>query len=328
MGRDQEAARRAYEDMVRRLEQLDRADGIDLTPRHGPRPTGRRRRAARQSGPRDWQPRQPRRRLRNSTTSTLLITFLIVGALVWGTGTWRDVLDFSGRAASAEAQGESWPPPPPDALADRLLPAVPVTTAGPHAFQHTRPDGRPAAYDPCRPLHYVVNPAGMPSVGLPLIRAAVKEVSAATGLVITADGVTDEPLVADRSPLQLDRYGNQWAPVLIGWSRAGEHPHLGGNIAGVGGSHVLGPDGPGSERLVSGGIVLDIDSFEQMLAHPDGYSQARAVVMHELAHVVGLTHVDDPGELMYEENNGRTTWGPGDLQGLAILGAGECHTDT
>jgi hypothetical protein len=313
--------------MVRRLEQLDRADGINLSPRHPQHQPHGRRQAFRPSGPRDWPQRPPRRGTGKGTRSTLLITFLIVGGLVWGTGAWRDVVDFSGSNASVAA-AKTWPPPPSDAQASRLLPAVPVTTSGPHAFRHTRPDGTPATYDPCRPLRYVINPAGMPPVGLALIRAAVNEVSATTGLVFTEEGLTDEPLVADRSPLQVDRYGNRWAPVLIGWSRAGEHPHLGGNIAGVGGSAVLGPDGPGSERLISGAVVLDIDSFDRILTRPDGYLQAQSVIMHELGHVVGLGHVSDPGELMYEDNNGRTTWGPGDLQGLAILGAGECHTDT
>jgi predicted Zn-dependent protease len=47
-------------------------------------------------------------------------------------------------------------------------------------------------------------------------------------------------------------------------------------------------------------------------------------VMHELGHVVGLAHVDDPTELMYERNEGRSDWGPGDLTGLEALGKGLC----
>ncbi|WP_302053554.1 hypothetical protein [Nocardioides panacis] len=38
-----------------------------------------------------------------------------------------------------------------------------------------------------------------------------------------------------------------------------------------------------------------------------------------------LDHVDDAGELMDAENTGRTGWGPGDLTGLAVLGAGPCY---
>lgn len=45
---------------------------------------------------------------------------------------------------------------------------------------------------------------------------------------------------------------------------------------------------------------------------------------HELAHVLGLGHVDTPGELMMPVNTGQTHFGPGDLAGLARLGAIPC----
>jgi hypothetical protein len=258
-----------------------------------------------------------------------VVALAVVGALVWGTGSWRDIRDFAGAIpVPAGTVREGWPPLPQDARNGRLLPVVPAVTSGLHAFQQARRDGRPVTYDPCRPLHYVVNPTGMPDPGLQLVREAVAAVTAATGLVITEDGVTDEPVATDRSPLQADRYSNRWAPVLIGWATAAEFPLLSGNVAGVGSNHVLAPQGPGSERLVSGQVVLDAEAFTEMLAHPGGYEQARAVVMHELAHVVGLAHVDDPGELMNASNAGLSRWGPGDLQGLALVGAGDCHTDT
>jgi hypothetical protein len=50
----------------------------------------------------------------------------------------------------------------------------------------------------------------------------------------------------------------------------------------------------------------------------------RAIVMHELGHVVGLAHVDDRGELMYADSVGQKTFGPGDLTGLGALGRGRC----
>ena len=50
----------------------------------------------------------------------------------------------------------------------------------------------------------------------------------------------------------------------------------------------------------------------------------QAIVDHEFGHLVGLDHVDDPGELMAEVNIGRTSYGPGDLEGLARLGAIPC----
>jgi len=49
-----------------------------------------------------------------------------------------------------------------------------------------------------------------------------------------------------------------------------------------------------------------------------------AVILHEFGHVLGLAHVDSPGELMYVHNVGRTTYGPGDVEGLRLLGRGPC----
>jgi hypothetical protein len=311
-GSSQDESRRAYEQMVARLAELDRLDGIDLSP-------PRQRPAA---------PRPPRRSNRSPRAGvTLVLTLLVVIALVWSSGAWRHLLDLSPASAGAQAQAE-WPPLPDDARDERLLPAVQATTSGSHVFREVLTEGQPVGYDPCRPVHYVVNPASMPPGGLELVRQAVAAVSAATGLAFVEDGVTSEPLAEDRSPLQPDRYGNRWAPVLVGWSTESAYPLLGGEIAGVGGSHLLPTDGPGTERYVSGQVALDATSFDDMLSVDGGEANARAVVMHELGHVVGLRHVDDPRELMHQKNNGLTQFGPGDLQGLAAVGDAPCHRDT
>ena len=63
-----------------------------------------------------------------------------------------------------------------------------------------------------------------------------------------------------------------------------------------------------------------------MLERVDGRKYVRAVVMHELGHVLGLDHVDDRDQLMYDENVGQTELGPGDRAGLAALGAGRCES--
>ena len=69
---------------------------------------------------------------------------------------------------------------------------------------------------------------------------------------------------------------------------------------------------------------LDSPQLAEVLSRPNGRSLVRAIVMHELGHVVGLGHVKDPGELMYEGNVGRLGFGPGDREGLAALGRGRC----
>ncbi len=48
------------------------------------------------------------------------------------------------------------------------------------------------------------------------------------------------------------------------------------------------------------------------------------MVLHELGHVLGLAHVDDRHEVMYEKGVRISDYGPGDLKGLKILGSGPC----
>ena len=223
--------------------------------------------------------------------------------------------------------GLGYPPLPADARPTRLLAPVAVVSSGPYVFDNVLPGGVAATYDPCRAVHYVVNPASMPAGAGALIADAVAAVSAATGLVLVDDGPTDEPLQRDRELVQVQRYGNRWAPVLIGWSDQGAYPALAGDVAGVGGSALVQPRGPASARLVTGQVVLDVDAMVALIQRGRS-DQVRTIVMHELGHVVGLDHVDDPTQLMYPRNLGLTAFSPGDLEGLAQLGHGVCHTDT
>jgi hypothetical protein len=70
--------------------------------------------------------------------------------------------------------------------------------------------------------------------------------------------------------------------------------------------------------------VLDIDAFSRISERPESPGAAQAIVDHEFGHVVGLGHVKSPAELMFKENVGQRTWGPGDLEGLARLGNIRC----
>jgi hypothetical protein len=216
-------------------------------------------------------------------------------------------------------------PPPGVEAADSPLGHPPETSPSRAFALQTSPDpGQPfVAYDPCRPLHYVVRPDNAPLGGDQLIHQAVAEVSSGTGLQFVNDGLTPEGLSEHRKAYQADRYGNRWAPVLIAWSSPEESPRLEGNVAGYGGSgHVAAPGGPAV--LVTGQVALDAPALAEIMQRPDGPLLVRAIIMHELGHVVGLDHADDANQLMNAENTGITEFADGDRAGLAVLGGGAC----
>jgi hypothetical protein len=197
-----------------------------------------------------------------------------------------------------------------------------------YRFMRRQADGKtPVAYSPCSPIRYVVQRQGEPAGAGDAITAAVASVSQATGLPFVYDGNTSEGFSRKRLPYQPGRYGDRWAPVLIAWVSQSQDPTLEADALGAGGSYsVEVPDG--KRAYVTGKVELSTTQLTPMMQGPDGKQVVQAVVMHELAHVMGLTHVSSEAELMYPSNvAGRTTFGAGDLAGLAALGHGTCSTD-
>lgn len=179
------------------------------------------------------------------------------------------------------------------------------------------------AYDPCRPVHYVIRPDNSPPDSEALVHQAVAEISAATGLQFAYDGLTEEGPSNTRDFYQPDAYGKRWAPILITWSSPTETPRLAGDVAGQGRS--TGAKERGTPYIrVSGQIELDGPELSEILVEPYGPDRVQAVIMHELGHVLGLDHVDDPSQLMYRGPSTVTELQDGDRAGLAVLGSGPC----
>ncbi len=232
-------------------------------------------------------------------------------------GVWDRVL-----SPSASAR-----PTPTASTGQRLLaPTVSAPAVSSYAFIATNQDGSsPVAFDPCRPIHYVVRSSGAPVEGDALVTEAVERISAATGLQFIADGETSEPPVAERANFQPDRYGDRWAPVLIAWSGPAEYSALAGSVIGEASSQPVDTEG-GTQALVSGQVALDTAQLSELLRFNGGRSIAVATITHELAHLVGLAHVNDPQQLMYPSARPLVTnLGSGDRAGLAALGSGTCH---
>lgn len=219
------------------------------------------------------------------------------------------------------------PSPSVEARSGPLGAPAPLAVESPaHRFTMLQPGStEPVAYDPCRPVHVVVNGRTAPAGGDEILAAAVAEVSRVSGLQLVVDGPSDERADFSRQAFQPDRYGDRWAPVLVVWSDPGEVSDLAGDVAGVGGSSWLEIDRT-SRVYVTGLVAIDGPQMAEILPRPGGREAVEAVILHELGHLLGLDHVDDPGELMQPvAEPGLTAFGPGDLTGLAHLGRGECH---
>ena len=255
-----------------------------------------------------------------SRTATVLGIALVVGLYFTPTLFDRYVMS----AARPYLPGSEVPPPGFEAASSPL--GVPPASTGSTAYvlqESPDPDQLFVAYDPCRPVHYVVRPDLAPAGTDQLVQESVAAVSAATGLRFVYDGTTTEAPSKDREAYQPERYGRKWAPVLIAWSTPEEATELAGRIAGTGGSSAI--QVPGEPYVyVTGQVQLDAPGLTETLAFPEGPALVRAIIMHELAHVVGLDHVNDPTQLMHAENSGQLDFGAGDRAGLALLGTGKC----
>lgn len=185
-------------------------------------------------------------------------------------------------------------------------------------FLHSDGD-RPITYSSCRPIKVAVFPAGGPPQAEQLVRDAIGELRAATGLDIVLTGSFGgaapnwnfEAAPVDRED-----------PISVSWQDGDAIAELTDDIAGLGGSRVT-TNADGSQGLFGGTIALSRDYY-RLLEERDDHDQQLAVLLHEFGHVLGLGHVDSSAELMSKDNTGQTGFGAGDLEGLRQIGQGAC----
>ncbi|MGY1848095.1 matrixin family metalloprotease [Blastococcus sp. SYSU DS1021] len=280
------------------------------------------------AGPAPAPPPAPRRRRRGRWAVPFVAVAVATGIALTDPPAWpwaADGLPAPGTAAPAVPARPTDRPTPSGATTPLGSPPAPPAAGGAHAYAALQEDGvTPVAYDPCREIHYVLRPAAAPPGTEELVHDAVTGISEVTGLRFVFDGYTDEPMGGQRAPFQPDRYGDRWAPVLIGWQTEAEDPTLAGDVVGAAGSTAVSL-GDGPRVYVTGTVSLDAGQAPRLLAEPGGAAAVRSVVLHELGHLVGLSHVDDDRELMYPEaRRAVAEFADGDRTGLAALGRGPC----
>lgn len=228
-----------------------------------------------------------------SLTALLLIMALVISGAVWVS----PALDLGDLRDSV--------------LTHDGLDGVPGSGGEGYSFLSTTSDGDPVTWACEAQIEVVVNPEGAPDGYAELVDSAFATLNEASSFTFVLTGETDDREFFDR----------QRGPVLLGWADEEEVPQLAGATAGLGGStYLTGPGGGG--RSVGGMVVLDTDMHRGWwFGRSD---DEEAVLVHELLHVLGLGHTDDPSQLMAAEHSGQTELGQGDLDGLAALEAAAC----
>ncbi|MEZ5250228.1 MAG: matrixin family metalloprotease [Ilumatobacteraceae bacterium] len=103
--------------------------------------------------------------------------------------------------------------------------------------------------------------------------------------------------------------------MLVRWGTSVDHPSLTGSVLGIGGfSH-------SPTQIVRGSVIVRSDL--PFTTSKKGEDVLAGTLAHEMGHAFGLSHVNDPTQLMYAYANGLETYQAGDRTGLALLGAGQ-----
>lgn len=200
---------------------------------------------------------------------------------------------------------------------------VEVAASDQFRFLQTLPDGSPERWNPCQPIHYVVNLDGAPVGALVDVTEVVRQISAATGIRFVYDGpssTTVEHQIFVRS--QGGPAVGGWMPLLFAWADDTYLKTLAPSpgVLGVGMPQV--GDGALANEYVSGIVAVNSSALI-----PTGFGfrySLGPVLLHELSHVMGLGHVQTSGGQIMSVGDtaelSTSSLQPGDLQGLRLVG--------
>lgn len=193
-------------------------------------------------------------------------------------------------------------------------------TAGYHVLPRYAPAGRAAdhridipgyRWNPCRVIGWKFNPNGGSLRLLSDVRQAIGAVAAATGLRFSYEGGTARVGVRHASY----RAGTE---ILVSWATPRQVRQLAGRNVALATTRV----DHDTRQYVGASIALDrTHSLRHGFARRGSPTWGQ-VLMHELAHAVGLGHVAAARQNLYPRlNRHNHRFGAGDLAGLRRLGA-------
>jgi len=197
-----------------------------------------------------------------------------------------------------------------------LPPHVPLT--GPSGPPPTPPfkfsqlvNGVAVRWNPCTPIRYVTNLGGYSDNFRPVISEAVERLEAATGLTLVPAGDTSYMPTSSNG----DKFPTSTAQLVIALGDEVQSDLVPAQVVGRAGIIFF------AGSILRASVVIDMGGVG---ANPPWSSTGPGpVLLHELAHAVGLDHVDDATQLMnaFASTTGPNTYAAGDLTGLWQLGA-------
>ena len=196
-------------------------------------------------------------------------------------------------------------------------PAVRPAAAG-FAFS-TVLDGQPVRWDPCAPIRWTANLVSAPQGGLGVLHESVARIAQLTG---TTWEYVGESAATPTSGYLPTRAQDDYAPVLLGWTDAAGSDLLAGQpreVLGMTRTAWFGiqrSDGTKVAAIRTAAVALDrTDSLPLR-----GRGSWKALVLHELGHVMGLAHTDDRSQLMASVLPAAADLQAGDVAGLGRVG--------
>lgn len=302
-------------------------------------------------GPRDWSPSGGNKTLswrvarfwsrsKDDIRNLVLFVLFIGGAFVVASN-WELVEDVVSENTTDEVGGFDFNLTPPSLVPERLNPLPEQPGQGDWAglsFDDL-PEEIGYRFDPCRQIPYILHEDVSVSNIEWMVTQAFQDVEGRTGLdfeykgrydlSITEFGSESNLLLNDDRPF--DGIDTSFRPVVV---HILETEDFMARVEAEGYSDAVGLGGPNGYEIgdelvsVTGDVFIDGEAMNEFIAL--GYpAEVLATMRHEVAHVVGLGHVDNPNELMYGDVGGYLGENPTDFQvgdkyGLWQVGAAEC----